>query len=271
MTMASRTFIGITAVILSCLCTTAQAAKHLTSDERKILAASSVAVVYIDSDRALWPYVKQNSGITPLSMAIADELNQRELDHFNALYQPHAEVIGKLGLPASDRQAVQEALSSVGILQQKPWMVVVPDPRDHSFLLEQSLKTKADIVIFIRPRLEMNDDGDDFYLVTLVDMETIDTTGKTFNHYLGTEISADVDVDDDALPPVRDSPAPGSSEDDIRVDKLFQADGAAFKQQVYAKLLQQAQQQLYYFFTGENDPPPAASAVPAAKSENNRK
>lgn len=266
MTMTSRTLASITAVIFSCLCGTAQAKNHLSHDELKLLSATSVAVVYIDSDRPIWPYVKQHVGTTPLTIAIADVMDQREMDHFNALYQPHTDAMAKLALPATDRKAMQDALASVSVLQQKPWMVVVPDPRDRSILMESSLKTKADVVIFIRPRLEMNDDGDDFYLVTLVDIETLDATGKTYNHYMATELSTDVDVDDDALPPLSGSLPSGGSEEDVRVDKLFQADGAAFKQQIYAKLLHQAQQQIYYFFTGENTlPPPAASAAPVAK------
>lgn len=266
MTMTSRTFLGITAALLSCLCGTARAQKHLDSDERKILSATSVAVVYMDGDRPLWPFIKPHSGTTLPTIVLADALDEREYQHFLALYTPHAEAIARLGLPASERKAVQDTLSSVTFLQQTPWTVVVPDPHDSSFLREQSLKTKADIVIFIRPRLEMNDDGDDFYLVTLVDIETKNATGTSYDHYMATELSTDVDVDDDQLPPLTGPLPSGNSEEDIRVDKLFQADGAAFKQQVYAKLLQQGLQQLYYFFTGENTlPPPATSAAAAAK------
>jgi len=125
-------------------------------------------------------------------------------------------------------------------------------------LLEQGLKTKAQVVVFIRPRLELNDDADDLYLVTMIDIETLDATGKTLNHYENTEVSIDLDVDDDALPPLATPLPPGTKEEDVRSAKLFANDGAAFKL-IYAKLIQQVQQQLYYFFTGNDTPLPAAA------------
>jgi hypothetical protein len=250
-------YVPMLGMLLCLACESAQAKKHLTRDELNILSSASVAVVYMDTDRALWPYINQHVGVTPVTMIVADVLNQRQLDAFNARTGPYQDVLAKLGFPVSNRKAVQDALASVASLQ-KIWTAVIPDPHDHSFLLEQGLKTKADVVIFIRPRLELNDDADDLYLVTMIDIETLDATGKSLNHYGSTELSTDVDVDDAALPTLATQPGPDMQKEDARAARLFADDGAAFRV-LYAKLIQQAQQQIYYYFSGNDTLPPAAT------------
>ncbi|HEY3644513.1 MAG TPA: hypothetical protein VGM16_04175, partial [Gammaproteobacteria bacterium] len=180
------------------------------------------------------------------------------MDAFNSRTGPYHDVLAKLSLPQSTHKAVQDALASVSALQQVPWTVVIPDPHDHSILREQGLKTKAQVVVFIRPRLELNDDADDLYMVTMIDIETLDATGTTLNHYGNVELSSDIDVDDDALPPLATSLQSNMQKEDVRAAQLFADDGAAFKA-LYAKLVPQAQQQIYYYFTGNNTPPPAAA------------
>lgn len=250
--------------LLLCLgCGSAQAKNHLSRDEQQLLSATSVAVVYMDTDRGLWPYIKQHTGTTPATLALADSLDQRQLGQFNARVAPYQDVIDKAAFPQSIRKAMQDALASVAVLQRTAWTAVIPDPHDHMFLHEQGLKTKAQVVVFIRPRLELNDDADDLYLVTMIDIETLDASGKSLNHYESSELSTDIDVDDDALPALATPPAPGASKEDVRSAKLFANDAAAFKV-LYTKLLQQAQQQVYYFFTGNNTSPPvdATGAAP---------
>lgn len=255
----------VSGLMLYLVCGSAQARSHLTRDEIKILSATSVAVVYMDTDKALWPHINQHSGITPLTIALAMELNQRQLDAFDARTLPYLNLLAKLALPQSVRGAVQQALASVAPLQQRPWTVVTPDPKDHSFLLEQGLKTKASVVIFIRPRLEMNDDADGIYLDTMIDIETLDATGKSLNHYANTELSTDIDVDDATLPPLAAPPRPDTRKEDVRAARLF-ADGAAAFMQYQPRLLAQARQQLYYYFTGKDPAPPVSSAGAAERA-----
>ncbi|HEX7964227.1 MAG TPA: hypothetical protein VF651_00805 [Gammaproteobacteria bacterium] len=262
MTSLSRVTVFLTAALSLCVCGAAQAKSHLSRDELKVLSNATVAVVYMDSDRAVWPYIDRHSGTTPMSMALADDLNERQYQNFLARVTPYQGTLDRLSLPDSNRKAVQDALASVSFLHEAPWVTVVPDPKDHLFMREQGLKTKANVVIFIRPRLELNDDADGLYMVTLIDIETLDATGTTLQHYESAEVSTDVDVDDDKLPPVAGSPAPGTGEEDIRAARLFADDGAGFKP-FYFQLLKQAQQKLYYFFTGEDTPPPPAAAAAA--------
>lgn len=263
MKTSQRLSAGLTlGVLLAAHAGTAQATKHLSRDERRILAATSVAVVYMDTDKALWPHINQHTGVTPVTMILADVLNQRQLDAFDARTRPYQDLLDKLALPRSVREAVQDALASVAALQQRAWTVVIPDPKDHSFLLEQGLKTKADVVVFIRPRLELNDDADGIYVVTMIDIETLDATGKSLKHYANTELSTDVSVEDDALPPLAPPSRPGMQKEDVRAARLFADGGAAFRQ-LEARVLVQAREQLYYYFTG-NDIPPAAAATHAA-------
>jgi hypothetical protein len=246
---------GLSAIILSLelVSGTAQAKSHLSRDEIKILSSTSVAVVYIDTTQPIHPYIKNNGGSSPM---MADAMVQRQVMAVQARLAPFDDTIQGLKLPETNATGVQQALASVPFLHEVPWVSVTRDPKDNFLMHEQGLKTKANIVIFLEPRLMMNDDADEFYLVTTVDIETLDSTGTTLNHYENTWVTSEMDVDDDHLPDLTSSVA--IDDEDARAAKLFADRGAAFKQ-LYAALMQKAQQQLYYYFTGNDTPPPAAA------------
>lgn len=260
MTLASIRSIRLVALalLLSLSSITAEAKKHLDRDELQVLSATSVAVVYVDMDQPLQPYIVEGGSINVAAQLVADAVAQHQMNEYLARVAPYRGVIDKLALPQATRKGVQEALASVPALQKMPWTVTMPDPNDNFFMRDQALKTKAQVVIFIRPKLMMNPNADHFYIVSSIDIETLDANGKSFDHYDGTQLTASVDVDDDQLPPLATPPAPGMKDEDVRAARLFANDGAAFMQ-VYSSLLQQAQQKLYYFFTGSNTPPPAAA------------
>lgn len=136
-------------------------------------------------------------------------------------------------------------------------MSVIPDPKASSLFKEQAAKTHADIAVIIGSSLQINDDTDQLYLITVVDIETMDATGKSYNHYESSEFITGVYVDDEQLR-LLTSPGPGAEEGDVRAGRLFSDGGVHFKP-LFDKLLLQTQQKLYYFFTGNDTPPPVAT------------
>lgn len=257
--MASMRSISLTALalLLSLSSVIAEAKKHLDRDELQVLSATDVAVVYADTDQPIQPYISEGGGIHVTAQLMAESDFQYQMNEYRVRIAPYLGILDELALPEATRKGVQEALASVAILQKTPWTVAIPDPSDSFFMKEQALKTKAQVVIFIRPELMMNDDADHFYLVSSIEIETLDANGKSYVHYDGTELTASVDVDDDRLPPLAVPPSPGMKDEDLRAAKIFANDGAAFMQ-IYSSLLQQTQQKLYYFFTSKDTPPPAA-------------
>ena len=258
--MVSVRTVGLAALalLLSLSSITAEAKKRLDRNELQVLSALSVAVVYADTDEPIQPYIVPAGGTTIASQIVADAIVQHEIDEYMTRIGLYRGVIDRLALPQVTRKGIEEALAPVASLQKTPWTVAIPDPNDNYFMKEHALKLKADVVIFIRPKLMMSYKADHFYMESSIDIETLDASGKSYSHYDGTEVDVDADVDDDQLPPLATLPALGMNDDDVRAAKLFANDGAVFMQ-IYSSLLQQTQQKLYYFFTGSNTPPPTAA------------
>ncbi|HEY1773710.1 MAG TPA: hypothetical protein VGH91_11025 [Gammaproteobacteria bacterium] len=257
--MISMRTIGLAAAVLllSVNSVTAEAMSHLDRDELKLLSATSVAVVYLDTGKGLQPFIAQpgapNLGVGLVGGAVAGH----QANKYLSLVTPYQGAIDKLDLPQATHKGLQDALASVSAMQETPWATVKPDPDDKFFMKGQALKTGAQIVIFIQPQLLMNWDGDRLYMISTIDIVTLDANGKTYDHYDSSILRTQVDVDDDQLPPLATPPSPEMDDEDVRAERLFANDGKGFMQ-VYSKLLQQAQQQFYYFFTGTDTPPPAA-------------
>lgn len=254
--MRSRLILGF----LLCLAALpAQARTHLDPNEVRILSASSVAVVYVDTDMALEHQLDPQHhmlGVTPLTVVLADVLNSYRLHMLLAHLTPYQSALDKLALPESTHKSVQDALVAVPWLAKTPWADARQDPKDSLFLTEHTRRAKAPVVIFIQPRLFLDPDADALYMVCSIDIEIAGPGSADVRHYDSTDVVVSQDVD------AADSPAPvtvpGKSQDlaDLRMARLFANDGAEFKQ-LYAKLMLQSQQQLYYYFTGNRPSSPA--------------
>jgi len=267
--MKAVRIIGLTALasLLSLSCATAEAKTHLNRDELKILAASSVALVYVDTDQALEPYLDPNHrmvGITPATMIVADAVNQHRLNAFTARIAPYQSALDGFSLPQTTHKAVQDALASIPWLVKTPWVDAKQDPQDNWFMRKHAEQAKRQIVIFIRPQLMMNPSADELFVICAIDIETANPPGANITHYESTEVITSLDIDDDELPPLAPRAKPDADEADVRMAQLFANDGKAFKK-AYARLLQQAQQQIYYYFTDNNTPPPATTVTTPVK------
>lgn len=257
--MRSRLILGL---VLCLAYLPAQARTHLEPNELKILSASSVAVVYVDTDSALEHQLDPQHhmlGVTPLTAVLADVLNSYRLHMLLAHITPYQGALDKLALPESTHKSVQDALVAVPWLVQTPWADARQDPENRLFLTENTRRAKAPVVIFIQPRLFLTPDADALYMVCSIDIETAAPDGSDVTHYDSSEVVVSQDVDAADMP----APAtvPGQSQDlaDLRMAKLFADDGADFKK-LYARLMLQSQQQLYYYFTGNK----TSQAAPAS-------
>jgi len=252
------------AALLSLDSITAEAMDHLNRDELRLLTGTSVAVVYLSTDKSVQPYIPQpgspNLGVALVGAAVADH----QMSEYLSLVRPYQGLIDKLGLPQATQKGVEEGLASIPALQQVPWATTLPDPDDKFFMKKQALKTQAQVVIFIQPQFFMDSDIGSWYMITTIEIETLAANGKTYDHFDGSMLRAKVEVDDDRLPPPVTpppvTPPPDMDDDQLRAQRLF-ADGGVGFMQVYGGLLQQLQQQLYYFFTGKDTPPPAPRAT----------
>lgn len=248
--------------LLLCLAASpAQAKTHLDRNELKILSASSVAVVYVDTDAALEHSLDPAHhmlGVTPVTAVLADVLNSYRLHMLLVHITPYQAALDKLALPASTHKSVQDALVSVPWLVAQPWADALPDPKDYFFFTKQAQQAKAPVVIFIQPRLFLDPAADTLYLVCGIDIETRGPGGTQVSHYDSSQVIASQSVEDADLPTVPKATEPSQDAAELRMAQLFADDGAAFKK-LYAKLMLQSQQQLYYYFTG--DASPASSPV----------
>lgn len=260
MTKRSRPVLGL----LLCLAVLpVQAKTHLDRNELKILSASSVAVVYVDTDAALEHQLDPQHhmlGVTPLTAVLADVLNSYRLHMLLAHLTPYQAALDKLALPASTHKSVQDALISVPWLVALPWAEAQPDPKDYFFFTRQAQQAKAPVVIFIQPRLFLDPAADTLYLVCAIDIETHGPGGTDVSHYDSSEVVVSQGVDVTDLPAMPKATDPSQDAADLRMAQLFADDGAAFKR-LYAKLMLQSQQQLYYYFTGNDSPSSSSPAV----------
>lgn len=248
MTTRSGLILGL---LLCLLAPAARARTHLGQDELKILAASSVAVIYVDTDSALERELDPDHhvlGVTPLTAVLADVWNDYRLHMLLAHIDPYQGKLDGLALPGSTHRGVQDALGSVPWLAKTPWTDVRQDPKDRWFLKRQAQQAKASVVIFIRPRLFLAPAVDALYLVCSIDIETA-APRRGVSHYDSSEMIASERIEDADLPPLVTRPDPAQDPADLRMSRLLADDAAAFKR-VYAKLMLQSQQQLYYYFTG---------------------
>lgn len=249
--MRSRLILGF----LLCLATLpAQARTHLDQNELRILSASSVAVVYVDTDAALEHELDPQHhmlGVTPLTAVLADVLNSYRLHMLLAHITPYQSALDKLALPESTHKSVQGALGLVPWLAKTPWADARQDPQDKLFLTEHTRRAKTPVVIFIQPRLFLDPDADVLYMVCSIDIETAGPGGSDVSHYDSSQVVVSQAVDPADMPAA--AAVLGQSQDlaDLRMAKLFANDGADFKK-LYAKLMLQSQQQLYYYFTGDS-------------------
>ncbi|HSN18499.1 MAG TPA: hypothetical protein VLV87_09865 [Gammaproteobacteria bacterium] len=244
--------------LLLCLAATpVQAKTHLDRSELKILADSSVAVVYVDADspveRSLDPE-HHLLGVTPLTAVVADVVNSYRLHMLLVHIGPYQSALEGLALPDRTHRGLQDALGTVPWLEKTPWADVRQDPRDALFLTQQAERAKAPVVIFISPRLFLDSSADTLYMVCAIDIETTGPDGSEVRHYDSSEMIAAQPVDDADLPPATVTQGPLADPAAKRMARLFADGGAAFNK-VYAKLLARSQQQLYYYFTGTRFPP----------------
>ena len=254
MTVRSGPFLGL----LLCLAVLpAQARSHLDRGELKILAASSVAVVYVDGGPALEPSLDPAHhmlGVTPLTAVLADVVNRYRLHVLLAHIGPYRAAVDKLPLSESTQQGLRQALLPVPWLGKAPWTEVRQDPRDALFLTRQAQAARAPVVVFIRPQLFMEPDAGALYMECNIDIETAGP-GVPVSHYDSSDVIISEPVDDAGLP------APDRTHDlgDRRMARLF-ANGAEGFQRLYSRLLARSQQQLYYYFTGDRPASPAPVA-----------
>jgi hypothetical protein len=251
------------ASLLSLSSGTAQAKSHLSSDELKILAGSSVALVYVDTDQVLQPYLDPNHrmlGITPATMIVADVVNQHRLNAFAARIAPYRAALDGFSLSQSTHKAVRDALTSIPWLVKTPWVEARQDPQDYWFMRKHAELARTQVVIFIHPQLMMDPSADELFVICDIDVETANPPGANIVHYESIVVTTSLDIDDDELPPRTTPPKQGEDDAEVRLARMFADDGAAFKK-LYDKAVAKTQQQLYYYFTGNDTPPPAAATV----------
>jgi hypothetical protein len=220
-----------------------------------------VAVIYVDTDQALEPYLDSNHrmvGITPATMIVADVVNQHRLDAFAARIAPYQTTLAGYALPQSLHKAVQDALASIPWLVKTPWVEAKLDPRDSWFMRKQAELARTQVVIFVHPQLWMDPTADELFVTCDIDVETANPPGTNITHYESTEVTTSLDIEDDELPPRATLPKQGEDDAEVRLARMFAGDGAAFKK-LYARAVEKAQQQLYYYFTGNDTSPPAAA------------
>ena len=251
--------LGLLPLLLCVYAGGTEAKDHLSRKELKALTVSSVAVVYMDTDQPLEPYLDYSHsmvGFTPVTMIVADAVNTHRLNAFAVRIAPYQSALQRFSLPQSTQQAVQAALVSVPWLEQRPWVDAKPEPQDFMFLTRHAELARTRVVIFIHPQLMMDPGADALYLVSSIDIETADPPGANIAHYDINQLITALPIRDQDLP-AASLPQQGGETAELRLARLFADDGAAFKK-LYAELLQQFQQQLYYYFTSNKTLPAAA-------------